>query len=111
MSKKPSIAGIILILLGLILLLRTFHIYVIGFFWPLVLIGLGLWVIYRRGRRQDRCAAGTAHAYRGADGVYTATFDDGKTKMEATMNTATGQASASTGENASICCSSLSTSE
>jgi predicted membrane protein len=53
MSKKPSIAGIILIVLGLVLLLRALHIYIFGFVWPLVFIVLGLWLIYRRGRRGD----------------------------------------------------------
>jgi predicted membrane protein len=51
---KKSVGGFILIGIGIVLLLnQTMGIHLFTFFWPVVFIVLGLWMIYRRTRRDD----------------------------------------------------------
>lgn len=98
MSKKPSIAGIILIALGLMLLLRTFHIYVFGFLWPLAFIVFGLWLIYRKTRHDTPYQNVPPFAPNvPPGGTYSASYDDGRATAEVKINIGTAQASAQTG--------------
>ncbi len=86
MSKKPSIAGIILIALGILLLLQTLHIHVWGVAWPLVLIFLGFWFIYRKTRREDPYRQQSAYTYSAPDGTFTASAQQGKATAEIKVN-------------------------
>lgn len=52
-SRPEPIGAIILIALGVMFLLGTmgiFHLYLIGHAWPLILIGLGIWIFIKRSR-------------------------------------------------------------
>lgn len=52
MHGRVSIAGVILIIVGGILLLNSFHIYVGSFIAPAILLSVGIWLIYRRRSRE-----------------------------------------------------------
>ena len=96
MSKKPSIAGIILIVLGILLLLQTLHIHVWGLAWPFVLIFLGFWFIYRKTRREDPYQQQSAFTYNAPDGTYTATAQQGGAKAEIKVNIGSADTSSQT---------------
>ncbi|MFZ1683729.1 MAG: cell wall-active antibiotics response protein LiaF, partial [Candidatus Zixiibacteriota bacterium] len=94
----------ILVGLGIILLLnQTFGVHLFTFFWPVVLIGLGLWLIYRRTRKDDPYRVGPDGAPFGTPpppppggGSIRATFtvEGTETRAEASAQGATASASA-----------------
>lgn len=52
MERKSIIFGLILVVLGLLLLLKTFNIHVFSLFFPVALVILGLWLIARHNRQK-----------------------------------------------------------
>ena len=97
---KKSVGGFILVGLGIILLLnQTMGIHLFVFFWPVLLIGLGLWLIYRRTRRDDPYRIrpdGTPYAPPppSGGGSIKATFTVGSTESAATASSQGATASA-----------------
>lgn len=61
MERKSIIFGLILVMLGILLLLKTLNIHVFSLFFPAALIIFGLWMIARHGKRKDQQDAGPAY--------------------------------------------------
>jgi hypothetical protein len=56
-SRKHPFGAVVLIVIGLLLLLHTLGVFEdewIGRAWPLVLIGIGVWLLYSRTRDLPR---------------------------------------------------------
>jgi len=58
--QRTPFGAVVLIVIGLVLLLHTLGIFEdewIGRAWPLILIGIGAWLLYRRTREVPRGGA------------------------------------------------------
>jgi hypothetical protein len=51
-QDNVPIGAIVLLVLGVVFLLSNFNLMRVGHLWPLVLIGLGLWIAYKRTSQQ-----------------------------------------------------------
>jgi len=51
-QDNVPVGAIVLLVLGFIFLLHNFNLMRIGHLWPLMLIGFGLWIAYKRTSQQ-----------------------------------------------------------